>query len=734
MIPHGPTTRAGFRRRPLARRERVAASPASFSGVHFRFRPRLEFMEDRTLLSTFLVNTTADSGAGSLRQAILDSNAATSGTSTIDFAIPGQGVQTIAPISPLPAITNSVLIDGFSQPGYAGTPLIELSGSSAETADGLTITGSDVTIRGLDINSFSQGAGIHITGTGATDNWVYGIFAGTDPTGTLSEPNDSGVAIDGGASDNLIGTNGDGVNDAAERNLLSGNLFAGVWITGQGTDGNAVAGNFLGTDISGSVALNNGTQSLVDSQGNTFGGGVAISGGASGNRIGTDGASVDDVGERNVIAGSNNDAIDIWGTGTDGNIVAGNFIGTDVTGTYALGIAGDGVFLAEGASLNWVGVNPIGGTAEGDEGNLISGNGSDGVQFVSSGTDDNVVAGNRIGTDVTGTDFLGNAGWGVTLQEAASNTVGGSTAGAGNVISGNGEGGVVITGQGTDDNQVAGNDVGTDQTGSLTFPNRGPGIDVAAGASNNMIGGPIAGAGNVISGNDGDGVVITGQGTDENQVSGNNVGTEQAGSVAIPNQGPGIDVAAGASNNMIGGSIAGAGNVISGNDGDGVVITGQGTDDNQVAGNDVGTDQTGTVTIPNQGPGIDVAAGASNNTIGGLSGTGAGNLITDNGGPGVVIQDIGSAGNQITANSIFGNTGQAIDLGDDGVTYNAIAPRQGPNNFQNFPIVIATALAGTKAGWEAVRPTRSFASTSLPALLMGREARVRRRTTWARRK
>jgi len=182
------------------------------------------------------VTTTADSGPGSLRQAILDSDAETGGTNTIDFAIPGQGVQTIAPLSPLPAITNPVLIDGFSQPGYSGTPLIELSGNQVQqnnsgtvtynSGDGLTITGSDVTVRGLDINTFSQGAGIHITGSGATGNWVYGNFLGTDPTGTQADPNDYGVEIDGGASGNLIGTNGDGVNDAAERNLLSGNSYA----------------------------------------------------------------------------------------------------------------------------------------------------------------------------------------------------------------------------------------------------------------------------------------------------------------------------------------------------------------------------------------------------------------------------------------------------------------------------------------------------------------------------
>ena len=132
----------------------------------------------------FSVTTTADSGPGSLRQAILDSNTATGGTNTIDFAIPGQGVQTISPLSPLPAITNPVLIDGFSQPGYAGTPLIELSGSQAGIANGLTITGSGVTVRGLDINGFAEGAGILISGASATGNTIEANDIGTDPTGS----------------------------------------------------------------------------------------------------------------------------------------------------------------------------------------------------------------------------------------------------------------------------------------------------------------------------------------------------------------------------------------------------------------------------------------------------------------------------------------------------------------------------------------------------------------------
>ena len=151
-------------------------------------------------LGVFLVTTTADSGPGSLRQAILDSNDVIGGTNTIDFAIPGSGVQTIAPASPLPAITQAVLIDGFSQPGYGGTPLIELSGGQAGGGNGLTITGSDVTVRGLDIGGFSWDAGILISGTTATGNVIQANDIGTDPSGSVAVPNQYGVQILGGAS------------------------------------------------------------------------------------------------------------------------------------------------------------------------------------------------------------------------------------------------------------------------------------------------------------------------------------------------------------------------------------------------------------------------------------------------------------------------------------------------------------------------------------------------------
>ncbi len=661
----------------------------------------------------FSVTTTADSGPGSLRQAILGSDAVGGQATTIDFDLPGAGVQTIEPSSPLPAITAAVLIDGWSQPGFAGTPLVEIEGSQAGVSDGLTTTGSNVTVRGLDINNFSEGAGIHITGATAIDNWIYGSFLGTDPTGTQADPNKEGVEIDGGATQNLIGTNGDGFNDAAERNLLSGNLFAGVWMTGQGTSSNGVAGNFIGTDITGSVAINNGTEPITDSLGDVFGGGIAINDGASGNRIGTDGDSADDVSERNVIAGSNNDAIDIFGVGTDGNVVAGNFIGTDVTGTDSLGIAGDGVFVAEGASSNWIGVNPIGGHAIGFEGNVISGNGADGVQIL-LGAQSNVVAGNKIGTNSTGTIGLGNGFWGIEIQDGGSNTVGGSTAGAGNLIAGNDQGGVAIHGIQSVGEVVQGNLIGTDVTGTKALGNAYSGVYVGdwgvAGdaASAATIGGTAAGAGNVISANGNWGVWIDDAGTTGVVVEGNLIGTDRSESVALGNLLGGVEIYGGAQGNVIGGAVPGAGNVISGNDNYGVNITG--SNGNQIAGNDIGTDRTGVSILPNDGPGVIVESGASSNTIGGSTAA-AGNLITNNDGPGVEVGNSTgdtTLGDQVTANRIFDNADLAIDLGDDGVFENSGSPRQGPNNLQDFPIIVAIA-DGEFQGWlEGCIPFSSY--------------------------
>jgi Concanavalin A-like lectin/glucanases superfamily len=229
-------------------RRRLPARPAEHVGTSFRFRPCFAAMEDRTLLASFLVTTTADSGPGSLRQAIIDSDNAPSTSNTIDFAIPGSGVQTILPQSPLPGITQAVLIDGTSQPGYAGTPLIELSGSQAGGGDGLEITCSGVIVRGLDINEFTGGAGILLTGATATGNSITANDIGTDPTGSQALPNDFGVQVLDGASDNTIGG-----ATAVEGNLIAHNIGPGVDVQGDNSLGNQITGNQIDSNDVGPV-------------------------------------------------------------------------------------------------------------------------------------------------------------------------------------------------------------------------------------------------------------------------------------------------------------------------------------------------------------------------------------------------------------------------------------------------------------------------------------------------
>ena len=362
-----------------------------------RNRLRFDWLEGRTLLTSFVVSSTNDSGPGSLRQAILDSNADTSGVNTIDFTIPGSGVQTIAPLSALPAITNPVLIDGWSQQGYTSTPLIELSGSQSTGVDGLMITGPDITVRGLDINGFSQDAGIHITGTSATGDWIYGNFLGTDPTGTQAEPNYNGVQINGGAASNTIG----GTTTSA-RDVISGNDWNGVDIGNSGTNDNVIEGDYIGTDVSGSQSLGNDAS------------GVAIYDGASNNIVGGTANGAGNTISANVIYG-----VYISDSGTTGNAVETDLIGTDATGTHALGNATDGVIIQSGATNT-----TIGGTAT-DAGNVISANGNYGILITGTGISGTVLEHNLIGTDITGTKSLANSLSGVQIDNGGAVSVAG---------------------------------------------------------------------------------------------------------------------------------------------------------------------------------------------------------------------------------------------------------------------------------------------------------------------
>jgi uncharacterized repeat protein (TIGR01451 family) len=366
----------------------------------------VEALEERQLLTTFTVINTSDSGTGSLRQAILGANGAP-GPDIIKFNIPGSGTQTITLATALPTVTAQVMIDGTSQPGFAGTPLIELDGASVTSGVGLHLAGGNTTVKGLVINRFG-GIGIHIDTAGG--DVIQGNYIGTDTTGTIASPN-TGDGISIGSFNNTIGG-----TTAAARNVISGNKSHGVHFDGAFSNAtvqnNLVEGNYIGVTVNGSQPLGN-TGNGVD----FFGGTLCTIGGTA-------------PGAGNVIS-NNSTGIKFFASGSGTNLVEGNFIGTDSTGTLPMGNTFDGINVQSANAVT------IGGTAAG-AGNVISANKGNGIAWF-GGQMDEVVQGNKIGTDVTGTLPMGNLGKGVSeFAGTTQSTIGGTVAGAGNVIAYNG--------------------------------------------------------------------------------------------------------------------------------------------------------------------------------------------------------------------------------------------------------------------------------------------------------
>jgi CSLREA domain-containing protein len=401
-------------------------------------------------IQKLVVTNTNDSGAGSLRQAILDANAR-AGADNIVFNIPGSGVQTITPATVLPDITDQVVIDGYTQPGASRNTLsygdhavllIELNGTAIGGSSGLTIRASNCEVRGLVINRFSSGMFITSSSgtTQTTGILIQGNFIGTNASGNASLPNSEGVQIQFSNHDQIGGTTPDA------RNLIAGNAARGVLLSSF-SSAITIQGNFIGTDASGKVAL-----------ANPFSGAAGILSGGSGSDI-IGGTAV---GSANIISGNNQAGV-IVNSSTP--TIQGNYIGTDVTGTVALG-NGFGVWI----NSFQAGTSTIGGTASGAP-NLISGNKSDGV-FISGQSSNVQVLGNLIGTDVTGTRSLGNQRNGVQITEqAANNKVGGVLAGQGNIIAFNTVNGVLVNFGGP---AITGNSI----RGNSIFANGTLGIDL----------------------------------------------------------------------------------------------------------------------------------------------------------------------------------------------------------------------------------------------------------------
>jgi hypothetical protein len=439
----------------------------------------LEELETRYLLSTFTVTTVADSGAGSLRQAIVEANL-TSDPDTIQFAI-GSGQQTIKPLSPLPNINHPLTIDGTTQPDFEGQPLIELDGSMAgANSNGLRISAGNSTVRGLVINRFAK-QGILINARG--NNLVVGNYIGTDFSGTLDLGNkEAGVAISSSPG-NIIGG-----SVASAANLISGNDRHGVRIIGT-SKSNLVVGNFIGTNKQGTAALGNRV-------------GVTITAGE--NRVGGLAA-----GERNVISGNTRVGVYIAKSSAIENAVLSNLIGTDFKGTSPVGNTGlGGMLIAGGASSNQIGLRTDLG------GNVISGNAGAGVTIRDGSSRLNRFRGNMIGTNKTGSD-LGNTGDGIVIDGANSNRIGNGDTIFANVISGNDLSGVYIKAN------AQGNWVQGNQIGSAGLGNSLSGVLIDDAALNQI--GRIGADPNVITGNQKNGVTVIGDASTGNMIVGNSI-------------------------------------------------------------------------------------------------------------------------------------------------------------------------------------------------------------------
>lgn len=391
------------------------------STVLYVFSPRTTLAAPPNVITvTNKLDETSNGNGCSLREAIINSNnnnqthndcAAGSGTDEIRFAI-GSGAQTIAPNSALPIVSEPVIIDGTTQPS-CNAPCIVLDGVNAGgSSDGLGVNAGNSTIKGLVIQRFVKN-GISMWKRGG--NVIVGNFIGTDITGTL----DRGNGLDGIrvlSANNRVGGPG-----AGERNLLSGNGEAGLLFCCSSVAGdNTAVNNYVGTNIQGSAAIQN----------DLFGLGAH----STNNRIGGTTPA-----ERNLVSGNGEGGISLCcDAGASGNLIIGNWVGVDSTGTYSIRNfdAGIGLYAPN---------NVIGGDTPGER-NVISGNRNTGINICcDSRANGNLIQGNYIGSNAAGTTGMSNIQVGVYVIAVANTTIGGTAPGTGNKIAFNDFGGVRVT-------------------------------------------------------------------------------------------------------------------------------------------------------------------------------------------------------------------------------------------------------------------------------------------------
>ncbi len=551
-------------------------------------------LEDRRLLATFMVTNAGDDVTGGtpfqLRWAIDQVNAGPGTGDSITFSLGLSGTpQTIDLNAALPAITNPVSINGWSQNGGAPGVMIGINGGGL-VGDGLTFNTYGSTIEGLAISGFN-GNGVDLYGNGDS---ISNCYIGTDTSGTATGVGNTGNGV-------VITGTGDTISSPASGGSGNGNSGS----SGSGGSGMGGMGGLGGSGSGGS------------------------SSGASGNNgSGSPGAGT-------VI--SDNGAQGVYVTGSS-NLIQDSIIGLGADGETPLGNGGVGILLSSGASNNTIGA-----------GNVISGNTGAGVTLSGSNVSGNEVVGDLIGTDATGEIAKQNGGDGIVIDAAPANTIGGTGTGEANVISGNAGNGIRIA-DGAEDNLVSVNLIGTDQAGAVALGNENDGVYV--GSDNNTIG-----AWNGTSSGDGAPTVISGDygaaeidlAGDDNDVVNCYVGTDITGLVGLGNGMDGIKDEG--SNNDIGLCFAPApptnvlappGTVISGKPANGITTTGKG---GILADCFIGVGKDGTTPVPNGVDGVlMVGVGATGNTV-------SGNVISSNGQVGVYLA-AGAANNVVQGNHI----------------------------------------------------------------------------------
>jgi hypothetical protein len=708
-------------------------------------------------LPIITVTTTDNAGPGSLREAMTLANAQP-GRNTIHFNIAGPGPHVITPLTLLPNQTEAVIIDGSTQPGYAGVPLIEINGNGI-SGSGIYLDGGGSTVRGLAINEF-QDAGIRMEFFGG--NGIFGNYIGVAPDGVTPAGNAT-VGVTSGTDGNVIGGMA-----ALDRNVISANAFFGVLLAG---NSNRVEGNYIGPDATGAARIPNGSGVLLLGGSTNVVGGNVISGNAvygvavtgpnnviEKNKLGTNadgtagmsnqrGLSITNGGGNrvisNLISGNTLDGVWVVRDGPDpaGTEIFGNRIGTNADGTAA--IPNNTGITVSGASNTKIGSFLAGR-------NVISGNTGDGIfigdNLAGEPAVNTVVRGNYIGLDWTGNNDLGNGFVGVAVVNAIGTTIGSEIAGTGNTIAGNNGGGILLQATTlTDDTAITNNRIGLN-VGNEVTPNLGHGIAISTPGGgiveDTRIGGAISPTRNYIGGNTGAGILMRNAGVRRTAINFNHIGVAPDGVTDVGNGMHGVWVEANANQLSLGTEAA---NVISGNGGAGVRL--DQTSNNSIFTNRIGLNGSGNGVIGNDGPGIHLSETTDiaifSNEIGGnaqpgiqftgtngdfsLQGNAIGTspdglLLLGNGGHGVMVSGVAGAStigtvaqpNRIQHNAgagvwigpgadrigigpnhIFSNALLEIDLGGDGVTANDPGdPDGGANQLQNYPVISSAVNAG----------------------------------------